>query len=184
MSEQVGDNKDMKGIPTLLAKFFRKMTQIIDTNNVVIIFISQLMSTRNSKGAKYAEKGGWAIQYASSVWLNINWVQQWQPDPDSQAPAGQDVHVKIISSALGCPFLPCAIPLRFGHGFDVSRDIALMAENFGLIEKSGAWYQVPLFDNQKFQGIKNLCKFLDENKNKRNKLEKEVREIVLPDTKG
>jgi hypothetical protein len=59
-----------------------------------------------------------------------------------------------------------------------------MAENFGLIEKSGAWYQVPLFDNQKFQGIKNLCKFLDENKNKRNKLEKEVREIVLPDTKG
>lgn len=185
--EDIGSNKDMAGPAKLLSAFFRRAQQIVDSKNVILIFISQMMSNREPRGPKYIEKGGLAIQYACSVWLKVTWTKQWERNVETNAPDGHDMHITVQSSALGRPFLPCILPLRYGIGIDVVKDIVNIAENLGLIEKAGAWYSIPMFadgnDPPKFQGLARLSNFLKENSDKLEILEKEIREIVLPQEK-
>lgn len=184
-SELLGESRDMAGVPKLMASFFRRIQQTVDDNDIVLIFISQLMTNRDPGGKKWSEKGGQSVQYAVSVWLNVTWVKLWDKDPDTNSPQGQDVMVNVVCSALGKPYLPCAIPLRFGHGIDICRDIALHSENLGLIKKAGAWYSIPMFKENdepvKFQGMSKLCDYLTNNKDKINILESEIRKMLLID---
>ncbi len=186
-SEDFGSRKDMSGAPKLLASFFRRMQQVIDKNDIVLIFISQLMTNRDPmSNTKWIEKGGVAVQYAVSVWINVTYTKLWPRNDKTQAPSGHDIMCKILSSALGKPYLPCAIPLRYGDGIDYAQDIINNAENYGLIEKSGSWYTIPMLskknkDDQKFQGTNKIRQFLLDNPKDLMKLDKEIRSMVLPD---
>lgn len=179
-TEDIGSRKDMAGSSKLLASFFRKNQQTVDKNNVIIIFISQLMTNRDpTSRTKWVEKGGIAVQYAVSVWINITWVKPWPDNKDVGAPDGHNMVCRIVTSAMGRPRLPCELPLRYGHGMDMARDAALNAENLGLIEKAGSWYTIPSFD-VKFQGIDKICTWLEENPDKLEKLTKHIKDMVLP----
>lgn len=183
-SELLGESRDMAGVPKLMASFFRKIQQTIDDNDVIIIFISQLQTNRDPGGKKFVEKGGLAIGYACSVWLNANWAKLWDKDTETNAPAGQDIMISVVCSALGKPFLPCAVPLRFGEGIDRIKDILINAENIGLLNKSGSWYMIPsILDNDKnpikFQGLDNVREYFKNNPEYIEKFEKEIREILL-----
>lgn len=187
MTEQeddIGSNRDMAGPAKLLSAFFRRAQQIVDSNDVILIFISQMMTNREPRGPKYTEKGGIAVQYACSVWLKVTWTKQWDKNPETNAPDGHDMHITVQSSALGRPLLPCVLPLRYGVGIDTVRDIVTTAENLGLIEKAGAWYSIPMFaagdDPPRFQGLARLSNFLKDNPDKLSELDTEVRSIVLP----
>lgn len=187
-SELIGDNRDMAGTPKLLASFFRKVQQTIDDNDNIVIFISQLQTNREPNGKKFIEKGGLAIGYACSVWLNCNWAKQWDKDPDTNAPAGHDIMITVVCSALGKPFLPCAVPLRFGEGVDRIKDILINAENLGLVEKSASWYVIPsiLDENKvpiKLQGLEKTREYFKDNPKHISRFEKEIREILLPNDK-
>lgn len=185
--DEIGSNKDMAGPAKLLSAFFRRAQQIVDANDVIMIFISQMMTNREPRGPKYVEKGGIAIQYACSVWLKVTWTQLWERNPETNAPDGHDMHITVQSSALGRPLLPCVLPLRYGIGIDTIKDIVTTAENLGLIEKAGSWYSIPIFagdgDPPKFQGLARLSNFLKDNPDKLKQLESEVRDIVLPQEK-
>lgn len=179
-SENIKENKDMAGSSKLLSKFFRRMQHIIDKNNIIIIFISQLMTNRDpTSRSKWVEKGGMSIQYAVSVWINANWVKAWSPNSETNSPDGHDIQCKIITSALGKPFLPCSVPLRYGQGLDRSLDVINNAENLGLIQKAGAWYSIPSISEEKFQGIENLRLWLNNNSKYLDDIEKEIRNMVF-----
>lgn len=183
--EVIGSSKDMAGPAKLMSSFFRRMQQIVDANDTIVVFISQLITNRDPKGKKWIEKGGVAIQYACSVWITVAWTKLWERNPETNAPDGHDLHINVNSSAMGRPFLPCVLPLRYGIGIDNIRDIITNAENLGLIEKAGAWYSIPMFtkaneDPPKFQGLGKLSNFLRDNPEKFKQLETEIREIVLP----
>lgn len=191
--EQIGSNKDMAGPAKLLSAFFRRAQQIVDSKDVILIFISQMMSGREPRGPKYVEKGGLAIQYACSVWLKVAWTKQWEKNTETNAPDGHDMYITVQSSAMGRPLLPCVLPLRYGIGIDTVKDIATIAENLGLIEKAGAWYSIPMFtkfevnkelpikdDIPKYQGLAKLYNFLKNNPVRLQQLETEIRSIVLP----
>jgi len=186
--DQIGSSRDMAGPAKLLSAFFRRIQQVVDSQDVILIFISQLISSREPRGAKYIEKGGIAVQYACSVWLKVTWTQQWERNAETNAPDGHDMHITVQCSAMGRPLLPCVLPLRYGIGIDSVRDIILTAENLGLIEKAGAWYSIPMFGNEesapKFQGLARLSNFLRENNDKLKILEEEIRKIVLPTIKS
>lgn len=179
-TEAFGSNKDMAGTPKLLYSFFRRMQQIIDNNDVILIFISHVITSRNPRGKKWVEKGGVGIQYASSVWINTDWFSLWQPNSETNEIDGQDVNIRVMASALGKPYMPCTMPLRYGVGVDVIRDIIVNAENLGLISKAGAWYSIPIFGEDKYHGIPKLQIFLTNNPEKADELEKKIRELLLP----
>lgn len=181
-TESIGDRKaDMSGPQKLLSKFFRRMQRTIDSNDIIIIFISQLMTNRDPMSrAKWVEKGGVGIQYAVSVWINVTWTKPWEKNKDTQAPDGHDIMCKIITSPLGKPYLPCAIPLRYGEGLDGPTDIVNHAENLGLVQKNGAWYSIPKFSKEdKFHGLDNLRSWLLDNPKSLLELENEIRSIAF-----
>jgi len=189
MTEQeddIGSSRDMAGPAKLLSAFFRRAQQIVDAQDVILIFISQMMTNREPRGPKFVEKGGVAIQYACSVWLKVAWTQQWERNAETNAPDGHDMHITVQSSAMGRPYLPCILPLRYGIGIDVVRDIVTTAEELGLIEKAGAWYSIPMFADvtSKFQGLTRLSNFLKENPDKLKQLETEIRNIIFPPESG
>lgn len=182
--ENIGESKDMAGPAKLLSSFFRRAQQIIDTNNIILIFISQMMSNREKMGPKYTEKGGVAVQYACSVWLKCTWISQWEKNPETNAPDGHDMHITVQSSAMGRPFLPCILPLRYGIGIDRATDVITTGENLGLIEKAGAWYSIPILADSdgnipKMQGLNKVISFLKEDMSRLDKLENEIRTIVF-----
>ena len=181
--ETIGSNKDMAGIPKILSSFFRRTQQTIDTNDIILIFISQVMTNREPRGPKYTEKGGLAIQYACSTWLSVSWVSPWDKNPEINAPEGHDIHIRVNASSLGRPLIPCILPLRYGSGIDRIRDVVTNCENLGFIEKSAAWYSIPSLSVQdavpKFHGLANLSEFFQENPNELDKLETEIREIIF-----
>jgi len=183
-SEAIGESRDMAGSAKLLSSFFRRMQQIIDNNDIILIFISQLITNRDPNGKKWVEKGGMGVQYSVSVWLNVNWVKLWDKDTETNSPLGQDLQINVVCSALGRPYLPCAVPLRFGSGIDRARDIATNAENLGVIEKAGSWYSITtILDKDgnavKMQGMKGICEFLNNNPDKMKQLENEIRKMLL-----
>lgn len=173
------EDSDMAGIPKLLSRFFRRTPQIIDNNNVILICISRLMTNREQHGKKWIEKGGVDIQHAASVWLNVTYAQKWPKDTHSNSVLGQDMNIDVVKSALGKPYLPCCIPLRYGKGIDKIADIRTNAENFAMITKAGAWYSIPSFGPEKYQGTENLDAFLRDNPEKLETLEKNIRSIVF-----
>ena len=176
-----GESRDLAGVPKLLAAFFRKMSEVIDPLNVTLIFISQLMTNRQPRGPRYTEKGGLAVQYACSVWINVQWTSLWEADKDAQAPLGHDIHMQVKCSALGRPFIPCVVPLRFGRGIDVAKDVVTTGENLGLIERAGAWYTIPMLGDEKHQGINAVLEHLNHNPDRLRKVEDEIRKVVFGD---
>jgi recombination protein RecA len=181
-SEKLGSNKDMAGSPKLLSSFFRRMQQTIDKNDIIILFISQLMTNRDPMSrSKWVEKGGNAIQYSCSAWISATWAKSWEKNIETGAPDGHHIHCKIMTSALGKPFLPCSIPLRYGSGLDKTLDIINNAENLGLIQKTGSWYSIPMLTEERFQGIGKLREWLIGSQEKETLLEKEIRSMVFPD---
>lgn len=180
----IESNKDMGGSAKLLSKFFRRTQQVIDSNDIILIFISQIMTSREPRGPKYVEKGGVAVQHACSVWLKVNWIQQWPKNIETNAPDGHDIHVTVQSSALGRPYIPCILPLRYGFGIDNIKDVITIAENLGLVEKAGTWYSIPMFahsdgSTEKFQGLTKLSNWLRDDEDKLYKLETQIRNIIF-----
>lgn len=184
-TEATGDNTDMSGVPKLMSSFLRKIKDICDINRCVLIFITQYQTNRDpASRKKFEEKGGLAVQYACSTWINVDWAKLWDKDTAEQRPLGHDIMCTIRASALGPPFRPCAIPLRYGEGIDAVKDIANHAENLGLIEKAGAWYSIRSLGAQKYQGTETLRTFLLDNAEAAAKLEAEVRSTILGGSGG
>jgi recombination protein RecA len=182
-TEATGDNTDMSGVPKLMSSFLRKIKDICDINGCILIFITQYQTNRDpASRKKFEEKGGLAVQYACSTWINVDWAKLWDKDTAKQAPLGHDIMCTIRASALGPPYRPCAIPLRYGEAIDAAKDVATHAENLGLIEKAGAWYSIPSLGDVKFQGTEALRKFLLENSEAMACLESQVRTSILGDS--
>lgn len=180
MSEEVGSNKDMGGVPKLLSQFFRKTVQVIKQNDGILILLSQFQASMSRFGKTFSEKGGNAIQYYNNAWIVGEYKKLWEIDKDAGRPLGHDAHFKIQQAPLGAPYIPCVLPLRFGSGYDVVLDVIQNAIAMGLIEKAGAWFKI---DGEKFQGINRLYKHLKDT-GKYVKLDQTIREAVFDDNKN
>lgn len=176
MSEEIGAKKDMKGVPGLLSSFFKRNQQAIDTQDIILIFISQRMVNIGGMGGpKYSAKGGNAIKFYASAIVEMNWAKKW-PTTEGASPDGHDIQVNIECAPKGKPYVKCAIPLRFGKGVDTTQEIVNQAIELAMIEKAGAWFH---FNGEKYQGMAKLHKFLTDNPKELTTLENSIREIMF-----
>lgn len=179
MAEDVGANKDMAGSAKLLHSFLRKVQQACFHNFTTLILISHFQSVRDPMSRKKTiEKGGFGPKQFCSVWISAEWEQIWQSSQKDERPLGKDVHFKIKNSALGPPGKPCVLPLRYGCGYDYELDVINQSINWGMIKKSGGWYQI---EEEKVQGKDKLIKLL-QSKNMINELDQKIRKMVIPNS--
>ena len=147
----------------LLAKFCRKVANVIPVNKNIVIGITHLMGNPTGYGAEFKEKSGQAIAYQTDIKLRAKTFKPWTLSADSTQ-IGQEIEWQVICSALGPPGGNITSYIRYGQGVDKYMEAITLAADMGIIHKGGAWYTLTaLEDKPKFQGTEKVRHYLLEN---------------------
>lgn len=147
----------------LLAKFCRKVANVIPVNKNIVIGITHLMGNPTGYGAEFKEKSGQAVAYQTDIKLRAKTFKSWTIGSDT-SPVGQEVEWQVVCSALGPPGASMTSFIRYGQGIDKHTEIVNLASDIGLINKAGAWFTLThLEDKPKFQGAEKLRQYLVDN---------------------
>jgi len=162
----------------LLAKFCRKVANVIPVNRNIVIGITHLMGNPTGYGAEFKEKSGQAIAYQTDIKLRAKSFKPWVVGTDNTQ-IGQEIEWQVVCSALGAPGAVTTSYIRYGQGIDKCTELVNLASDLGVIQKGGAWYTVScLEDAPKFQGTEKVRAFLLENETAYNKVSKAVKELL------
>ena len=144
----------------LLAKFCRKVANVIPVNKNIVIGITHLMGNPTGYGAEFKEKSGQAVAYQTDIKLRAKRFSPWKVGKEDTQ-IGQEVEWQVVTSALGSPGGNIVSHLRYGEGIDKHMELFSLAVDIGLINKGGAWYTFSsLPDSPKFQGAEKARDFL------------------------
>ncbi len=156
----------------LMSKALRKLTAVISKSNCTVIFINQL---REKVGVMFGNPetttGGRALKFYSSIRLDVRRIETLKAGGEM---VGSRTRVKVVKNKIAPPFKEAEFDIMYGEGISKEGDILDLASNIGVINKSGAWYA---YKNEKIgQGRDNAKKFLRENTDIFETVNKEVRE--------
>lgn len=158
----------------LLAKFCRKVANVIPVNKNIVIGITHLMGNPTGYGAEFKEKSGQAIAYQTDIKLRAKKFTPWLLGKDNTQ-IGQEVEWQVMCSALGPPGATTTSYIRYGEGIDKYMELFNIAVDIGLIAKGGAWYTMTTIEESpKFQGSEKVRDFLINNQEAYNTLLKEI----------
>jgi recombination protein RecA len=176
-SELTGNLEDVQvmSVQKVLAKFCRRISNVLPINRVTVVGITHLMANMNrfGRGKTKVEKSGSALKYQVDVKLHASHSTALMQG-DTQI--GQTVHWQITTSAIGPPGQKVESHIRYGKGIWKEMELTDLLIDFGLISKAGAWLKLP--NGEKIQGKVNLAKYLEENPEQYETFRKEVFEMV------
>jgi recombination protein RecA len=162
----------------LLAKFCRKVSNVIPVNRNIVIGITHLMGNPTGYGAEFKEKSGQAIAYQTDIKLRAKTFKPWLIGTDNTQ-IGQEIEWQVICSSLGSPGAVTTSYIRYGQGIDKCTELISLASDLGVIHKGGAWYTIScLEDKPKFQGSEKVRAFLLENEDVYKKVNLSVKELL------
>ena len=155
----------------LMSQALRKLAGAINKTKTVLIFINQL---REKIGVMFGNPetttGGRALKFYASVRLDIRKIENIKQDGEVK---GNRVRVKVIKNKVAPPFREAEFDIVYGEGISKSGNILDMAVNMDIIEKSGSWFS---YNGDRIgQGRENVKKFLKENPDILDDVEKKVR---------
>ena len=156
----------------LMSQALRKLAGAVNKSKTVIIFINQL---REKVGVMFGNPetttGGRALKYYASVRLDIRKVENIKQDGEV---VGNRAKVKVVKNKVAPPFREAEFDILYGKGISREGNILDLAVNLDIIEKSGSWFS---YNGDKIaQGRENTKKYLLENPNITNEIEKKVRD--------
>jgi len=155
----------------LMSQALRKLAGAINKSKTVLIFINQL---REKIGIMFGNPetttGGRALKFYASVRMDIRKIENIKQDGEVK---GNRVRVKVIKNKVAPPFREAEFDIVYGEGISKAGNILDMAVNMDIIEKSGSWFS---YNGDRIgQGRENVKKFLKENPNILDDVEKKVR---------
>lgn len=182
-SEIEGDMGDahMAVQARLMSQALRKITAAVSKSNTCVIFINQLRSKIGIQfGNPETTTGGNALKFYASVRLDIRRLSAIKEGTET---IGNRTKVKIVKSKVAPPFKEVEFDILFNEGISKIGEIMDLGTEFGIIQKSGAWYT---YNNERFQGRDQLKAKLQEDKQLLAELERKVREKVglIPPSSG
>jgi recombination protein RecA len=159
----------------LMSQALRKITGNIKTANCLVIFINQIrMKIGVMFGNPETTTGGNALKFYSSVRLDI---RRTGAVKEGDEVVGSETRVKVVKNKVAPPFRQAEFQILYGKGIYRNGEIIDLGVQLSLVEKSGAWYS---YQGTKIgQGKANAAKFLEENIEVRNALDKSIREQLL-----
>ena len=160
----------------LMSQAMRKLTAAINKSNTCVIFINQL---RDKVGVMYGNPetttGGKALKFYSSIRLDVRRVENIK---EGENVIGSRTRVKVVKNKLAAPFKQAEFDIIYGKGISREGCLLDLAIDFGIIEKSGSWFS---YKGDKIgQGKETVKRFLAENQDIREEVEKLVMEKATP----
>lgn len=161
-SELEGEASDssMGKMARLMSKGLRMIKGEANKNDCTVIFISQL---REKIGVIYGSPEvigvGNAMKFYASQRLD---VRRSTPITDKDGEAvGHTMKFKTKKNKLYPPFKSAEVILKYGKGYDSYSEVADLASQIGVINKSGSWYS---YDGTKIgQGVQKVITMLEDN---------------------
>ena len=155
----------------LMSQALRKSAGAVKKTKTVIIFINQL---REKIGVMFGNPetttGGRALKFYASVRLDIRKIENIKQDGNV---IGNRVRVKVVKNKVAPPFREAEFDIMYGEGISKVGNIFDMAVNMDIIEKSGSWFSYN--GNRIGQGRENVKKYLKDNPELLDEIEKKVR---------
>lgn len=159
----------------LMSQALRKITGNIKNANCLAIFINQIrMKIGVMFGNPETTTGGNALKFYSSVRLDI---RRTGAVKDGDEVIGNETRVKVVKNKVAPPFKQTEFQILYGKGINRLGEVIDFGVKLGFIDKAGAWYS---YRGDKIgQGKNNVVKFLQENQEIAQTIEKQVRAELL-----
>ena len=155
----------------LMSQALRKLAGAVNRTKTVIIFINQL---REKIGVMFGNPetttGGRALKFYASVRLDIRRIENIKQDGNV---IGNRARVKVVKNKVAPPFREAEFDIMYGEGISKVGNIFDMAVNMDIIDKSGSWFSYN--GNRIGQGRENVKKYLQNNPELLDEIEKKVR---------
>ena len=156
----------------LMSQALRKLTSSISKSQTLVIFINQIrMKIGVMFGNPETTTGGNALKFYSSVRLDIRRIGAIK---DRDTVVGNQTKVKVVKNKMAPPFRIIEFDIMYGEGISKTGELLDLGVQANIVEKSGSWFS---YDGQRIgQGRENAKKFLRENTEAANKLERAIRQ--------
>ncbi|MGM1064103.1 recombinase RecA [Saccharothrix sp. Mg75] len=156
----------------LMSQALRKITGALSSSNTTAIFINQLREKIGVMfGSPETTTGGKALKFYASVRLDVRRIETLK---DGGEPVGNRTRVKVVKNKVAPPFKQAEFDILYGHGISREGSLIDMGVDQGILRKSGAWYTYE--GDQLGQGKENARKFLRENPDVANEIEKRIKD--------
>ena len=158
----------------LMSQALRKLTGIINKSKATVIFINQIrMKIGVMFGNPETTTGGNALKFYASVRMDIRRTGQIKVGDDI---IGNRTKVKIVKNKIAPPFRLAEFDIMYNEGISKTGDILDLAAQYGVVEKSGAFYK---YGGETIgQGRDKTKNFLKDNPEIMSEIDNKVREAV------
>jgi len=144
----------------LMSMFLAYITKKLQPVDTCLVFINQMRSVIKSqyeRGPSEESSGGKALRYYAAVRIKLETGKVETVSEKSlitgkteKKPVNIMVNVKMIKNRIDRPFLSGPVFIRFGEGFDNYMSIIELAENSGVVKRSGPFYKFEKGDRTVF----------------------------------
>ena len=156
----------------LMSQALRKLTSALYNAKTTAIFINQLREKVGVMfGSPETTTGGKALKFYSSVRLDVRRIETLKDGSDA---VGNRTRVKVVKNKTAPPFKQAEFDIIYGVGISREGSLIDMGVEQGIIRKSGAWYTYE--GDQLGQGKENARKFMRDNPDVANEIEKRIKE--------
>ncbi|HBK02551.1 MAG TPA: recombinase RecA [Clostridiales bacterium] len=163
----------------LMSQALRKLTAITNKSKTCVIFINQL---REKVGVMFGNPetttGGKALKFYSSIRID---VRKADAIKDSSGMIGNRTKAKIVKNKLAPPFRTAEFDIIYGRGISNTGCVLDLGVELGLIDKSGSWFAIN--GDKIAQGRDKAKEYLANNPEVYERLDKEIREKLMPEKK-
>jgi recombination protein RecA len=156
----------------LMSQALRKIAGALSNSGTTAIFINQLREKIGVMfGSPETTTGGKALKFYASVRLDIRRIETLKNGGDA---VGNRTRVKVVKNKMAPPFKQAEFDILYGEGVSREGSIIDMGVDQGILRKSGAWYTYE--GDQLGQGKENARKFLRDNPDVTNEVEKRIKD--------
>ncbi|SMD14630.1 recombinase RecA [Lentzea albidocapillata] len=156
----------------LMSQALRKITGALSSSGTTAIFINQLREKIGVMfGSPETTTGGKALKFYASVRLDVRRIETLK---DGGEPVGNRTRVKVVKNKVAPPFKQAEFDILYGKGISREGSLIDMGVDQGILRKSGAWYTYE--GDQLGQGKENARKFLLDNPDIANEIEKRIKD--------
>lgn len=157
-------------------EFARRIGPIVQVNDGIVIGIAHVTPNLNMPGN--STKLSKAMLYQMDIRLSLKKVYPSGDWTSGDHIIGQKVNIECLTSALGAPGMSCTSWLKYGEGFSNEAELASLALDLSLIEKSGSWMKIEKFD-VKVQGMSDMAELLESRRDIYDDLLKSIKEMMV-----
>jgi recombination protein RecA len=156
----------------LMSQALRKIAGALNNSGTTAIFINQLREKIGVMfGSPETTTGGKALKFYASVRLDVRRIETLK---DGGEAVGNRTRVKVVKNKVAPPFKQAEFDILYGKGVSREGSLIDMGVEQGILRKSGAWYTYE--GDQLGQGKENARKFLRDNPDVANEIEKRIKD--------